>query len=46
MGVPLKLGAGGIEEVIETPLSDDELEGLRKAAAAVKELVGLIETKA
>ena len=25
---------------------DDEVEGLRKAAAAVKELVGLIETKA
>ncbi|MDO8611538.1 MAG: malate dehydrogenase, partial [Dehalococcoidia bacterium] len=46
VGVPVKLGAGGIEQVLETPLSDDEIEGLRKAAAAVKELVGLIKTKA
>jgi malate dehydrogenase len=46
VGVPVKLGASGIEQVLETPLSDEELEGLRKAAAAVKELVGLIETKA
>jgi len=46
VGVPVKLGAGGIEQVIETPLADDEIEGLRKAAAAVKELVGLIEAKA
>jgi len=46
VGVPVKLGAGGIEQVLETPLADNEIEGLRKAAAAVKELVGLIETRA
>src|SRR3972149_1478306 len=46
VGVPVKLGAGGIEQVLETPLSDDEIEGLHKAAAAGKELVGLIEAKA
>ena len=46
VGVPVKLGAGGIERVYEPPLWDDEVEGIRKAAAAVKELIGLIETKA
>ena len=46
VGVPVKLGADGIEQVLEPPLADDEVEGLRKAAAAVKELVGLIESKA
>jgi malate dehydrogenase len=46
VGVPVRLGAGGIEQILEPPLSDDEAEGLHKAADAVKELVGLIETKA
>ena len=46
VGVPLKLGAGGIQQVYEPPLWDEEVEGLRKAAAAVKELIGLIESKA
>jgi malate dehydrogenase len=46
VGVPVRLGAGGIEAVLEPPLSDDEAEGLRKAADAVKDLVGLIEAKA
>jgi malate dehydrogenase len=45
VGVPVKLGADGIEEILEPPLSKDEVAGLRKAAEAVKELVGLIETK-
>jgi len=44
--VPVKLGAGGIEAIYEPPLWDDEVEGLRKAAAAVKELIALIETRA
>jgi malate dehydrogenase len=43
VGLPVKLGAGGIEAVYEPPLWDDEAEGIRKAAAATKELVGLIE---
>jgi len=42
VGLPLKLGAGGIEAVYEPPLWDDEVEGIRKAAEATKELVGLI----
>jgi len=43
VGVPLKLGAAGIEAIYEAPLAEDELEGLRKAGEAVKELVSLIK---
>ncbi|MBI1885339.1 MAG: malate dehydrogenase [Chloroflexi bacterium] len=42
VGVPVKLGAKGIEAVYEAPLAKDELEGLRRAAGAVQELVGLV----
>ena len=42
VGLPLKLGAAGIEEVYEPPLWDDEVAGIRKAAEATKELIGLI----
>ena len=41
-----ELDACGVERIYEPPLWDDEVEGLRKAAAAVKELIGLIEAKA
>jgi malate dehydrogenase len=43
VGVPVKLGAGGVQKVYEPPLWDDEVEGLRKAATAVKGLLELIE---
>lgn len=43
VGVMARLGAAGIEQIIEADLSDAEKEGMRKAADAVKELVGLIE---
>jgi len=46
VGLPVKLGAGGVEAMYEPPLWEDEVEGIRKAAAAVKELLGLIEAKA
>ncbi len=42
VGLPLKLGAAGIEEVYEPRLWDDEVAGIRKAAEATKELIGLI----
>ncbi len=35
VGVPARLGPAGVEEVIELPLSPDEIEGLNRAAAAV-----------
>jgi malate dehydrogenase len=42
VGVPAKLGAGGIEQVIEIKLSDEESAALKKSAGAVKELVAVI----
>jgi malate dehydrogenase len=42
MGVPVKLGAGGIEEVVELDLSGWEQDELEKSAAAVREVVGVL----
>ncbi len=39
IGVPVKLGAGGIEEIIEIKLTDSEKQGLENSANAVRELV-------
>jgi malate dehydrogenase len=39
VGVPVKLGARGMEQVIEITLNDDEKAALQKSANAVKELV-------
>jgi malate dehydrogenase len=44
VGVLAQLGAGGLEKVIEVKLEPDEAAGLKKAADAVLELVGLIKT--
>ena len=38
IGVPVKLGAGGIEEIVEIKLTDEENVALRKSADAVQEL--------
>ncbi|MBI4165872.1 MAG: malate dehydrogenase [Acidobacteria bacterium] len=42
VGVPVKLGAKGVEEIIEIRLTDEEKAALQKSAAAVKELVDII----
>jgi malate dehydrogenase len=42
LGVPVKLGKGGAEQVIEIRLTDDERTALMKSAAAVKELTTVI----
>ncbi|HVI77646.1 MAG TPA: malate dehydrogenase, partial [Candidatus Acidoferrum sp.] len=42
VGVPVKLGAKGIEQIIEIKLTAEEKAGLDKSAAAVKELVSVI----
>jgi malate dehydrogenase len=42
VGVPVKLGAKGIEQIIEIKLTAEEKAGLDKSAAAVKELVAVI----
>ncbi len=42
VGVPCKLGARGLEQIIEIKLTPDEDAAFKKSAAAVKELVGVI----
>jgi len=39
VGVPCKLGAAGLEEIIEIELTDDERKALHASADAVRELV-------
>jgi malate dehydrogenase len=43
VGVPVKLGAGGIEEIIQINLTTEERAALQKSAAAVQELVSLLK---
>jgi malate dehydrogenase len=42
VGVPVKLGAGGAEEIMQIRLTPDEQAALDKSAAAVKTLTDLI----
>jgi malate dehydrogenase len=42
MGVPVKLGAGGIEEVVELDLTDEEQTALRASADAVRDVVAVL----
>lgn len=43
LGVPVKLGAKGIEEIIEIKLLPEEREGLNKSLKAVQELVDVLK---
>jgi malate dehydrogenase len=42
MGVPVKLGAGGIEAIYELELSDSERSALDESAAAVRDVVSVL----
>jgi malate dehydrogenase len=42
VGVPVKLGAGGVEKIIEIKLTAEENAALQKSAASVKELVTVL----
>jgi len=42
VGVPVKLGARGVEQIIEIKLTAEEDAALKKSAASVKELVDVI----
>jgi malate dehydrogenase len=42
VGVPAKLGAKGVEEIIQLDLTQEEQSALQKSADAVKELVGVM----
>ncbi len=44
VGVPVKLGEGGAQEIIEFKLSEEEQGALDKSAAAVKELCELVDS--
>ena len=43
MGVPVKLGAEGVEEIVKLRLSSDEKRMLKASAAAVREVVGVLK---
>jgi malate dehydrogenase len=43
VGVPVKLGARGVEEIIQIKLTADEKAALEESADAVRELVGVIK---
>ncbi len=43
LGVPVKLGRGGVEEIIEVKLLDDEKAALSKSADAVRELFRILK---
>jgi malate dehydrogenase len=43
VGVPVKLGSNGVEEIIQINLTTDERAALHKSAAAVQELVDLLK---
>jgi malate dehydrogenase len=42
MGVPVRLGAGGVDEIVELELSEDEQAELGRSAEAVREVVGVL----
>jgi malate dehydrogenase len=43
VGVPVRIGAGGVEAVIEVPLNDKEKKELEVSASHVSELVGALD---
>jgi malate dehydrogenase len=44
IGVPVKLGAGGVEAIVELDLGEDERRWLAQSADAVREVVGVLTT--
>jgi malate dehydrogenase len=42
MGVPVKLGGGGIEEIVELDLTEQEQAWLEESAAAVRDVVSVL----
>lgn len=46
VGVPVKLGSGGVREILELRLTADEQEALKKSADAVTELIEAMESRA
>ena len=44
LGVPVKLGRNGIEEIIELKLNADEMKLVHESAAAVKEVMSVLDS--
>jgi malate dehydrogenase len=44
VGVPVKLGASGVEDIIELGLADEELGDLNDSADAVRDLVQVLHS--
>src|SRR5206468_605386 len=42
LGVPVKLGANGVEEILKLQLSPEEKKMVKASAAAVREVVGVL----
>ncbi|MBC8359315.1 MAG: malate dehydrogenase [Candidatus Aminicenantes bacterium] len=42
-GVPIKLGANGVEEIIEIDLTDEEKEAIKSSEAAVRSVIDLLK---
>jgi malate dehydrogenase len=42
MGVPVKLGVAGVEQIVELDLTDEEQSALEASAEAVREVVGVL----
>jgi malate dehydrogenase len=45
MGVPVKLGAGGVEEIVKLKLTEPEKQMFKKSAAAVRDVVGVLKRR-
>ena len=43
LGVPVKLGKNGIEQIIELQLNEDEMKLLNASAVAVKEVMDVLD---
>jgi malate dehydrogenase len=43
VGVPVKLGASGVEEIIELGLTEEELGDLNDSANSVRDLVQVLQ---
>jgi malate dehydrogenase len=45
MGVPAKLGAAGVEDIVKLRLTLEEKKMLRESAASVRDVVGILKRK-
>jgi malate dehydrogenase len=46
VGVPVKLGASGVEKIIEVRMTEEEKEALNRSAQSVRELVDVLASRA